>query len=458
MQKIFISYSRKDTDFVRKLAGDLETSGYDVWWDITDLQGGDDWVRTIPDAIASSQYFVVVLTPHSVESEWVRKEYTQALTLHKKIIPILLTPCNIPFALNTINFVNFAVGEYADNFKRLLSPLGYTGKPPVVTPYKKALFSIPYVKYGIPGLIGLILLLAFIFIPRNTPPEETPTVASVPTTVTVPSITPTFTDTPEPTDTYTPTVVIETPATTPPEPTVVTPPTVATPQAFSLPICIYIYDGPPVNVREGPNTSYNVLGKLEPDGNNCPFFSALIKDKLNETWFQFAASQEDEFNEYAGKWVSGGTLAVFNLRGLPLPICIYNPDGTHVEVRKAFRKTADLQGDPLEANGTNCPFFDTREFEEDSWWYRLATDKRQKDQFKDYAGGWIHEDFLVLNALDLPTINLHPSPTPSNAPTVTPSFTPTLKPTATNTPTPTPTNTAAPTATLTDTPTETPTP
>jgi len=41
MKKIFISYSRKDMDFVRKLAGDLETAGYDVWWDITDLQGGD---------------------------------------------------------------------------------------------------------------------------------------------------------------------------------------------------------------------------------------------------------------------------------------------------------------------------------------------------------------------------------------------------------------------------------
>ena len=45
MQRIFISYSRKDMDFVRKLAVDLETAGYDVWWDITDLYGGDDWIR-----------------------------------------------------------------------------------------------------------------------------------------------------------------------------------------------------------------------------------------------------------------------------------------------------------------------------------------------------------------------------------------------------------------------------
>ena len=27
--------------FVRRLAGDLEKAGYDVWWDLTDLRGGD---------------------------------------------------------------------------------------------------------------------------------------------------------------------------------------------------------------------------------------------------------------------------------------------------------------------------------------------------------------------------------------------------------------------------------
>ena len=49
MQKVFISYSHKD-NFVRKLAGDMEKTGYDAWWDITDLRGGDDWVRSLPAA------------------------------------------------------------------------------------------------------------------------------------------------------------------------------------------------------------------------------------------------------------------------------------------------------------------------------------------------------------------------------------------------------------------------
>ncbi len=63
MQHIFISYSRKDINFARKLAEDLEKAGYDVWWDISDLRGGDDWVRLIPDAIEASGFFIVVLSP-----------------------------------------------------------------------------------------------------------------------------------------------------------------------------------------------------------------------------------------------------------------------------------------------------------------------------------------------------------------------------------------------------------
>src|SRR5512142_2384234 len=105
MEKIFISYSRKDIDFVRKLAGDLEKAGYDVWWDLTDLRGGEDWPRVIRAAIDSRQSFIIVLSPNSAVSDWGEKEYTHAISLHKKIIPLMLARSSVPFALNTINFV-----------------------------------------------------------------------------------------------------------------------------------------------------------------------------------------------------------------------------------------------------------------------------------------------------------------------------------------------------------------
>lgn len=239
MDKVFISYSRKGIDFARKLAGDLEKARYDVWWDFTDLRGGDDWVRKIAAAIAACKYMIVVLTPDSIDSIWVQREYTQAINLRKKIIPIMLVPCSVPFALNTINFVNFATEEYEDNFKNLLSPLGFTGKPPEVTPYNRTatMFASILRKYWIPIAIVIILLLSFawnsIFVPPQ--PSATPAYTATITTTTTPTSSH---------ETATPTPEIPTPTTIPtntptkPAPTI----TPTLPQEYTLPICIYIID------------------------------------------------------------------------------------------------------------------------------------------------------------------------------------------------------------------------
>src|SRR5512147_2158231 len=218
MQKIFVSYSRKDMDFARKLAGDLEKAGYDVWWDLTDLRGGDDWVRKIPAAIEESQFVLVVLSPNSTESEWVEKEYTQALSLRKKIIPIMLAPSSIPFALNTINYTNFSVGEYEDNFKSLLSALGFTGEPPAVTPFQNVKFSLPiWMRYAIPAFIGIVILLAILFKPKPIAPlpSSTPDSTSTATSPPMPS-----TVTPSPSTTATlPSTSTATPTSAPTQPT-----------------------------------------------------------------------------------------------------------------------------------------------------------------------------------------------------------------------------------------------
>lgn len=307
--RIFISYSRKDMDFVRKLAGDLETAGYDVWWDITDLRGGDDWVRVIPEAISSSQHFIVVLTPNSVESEWVRKEYTQALNLRKKIIPIMLLPCEVPFALNTINFVDFSVGEYPDNFNKLLAPLGYSGQRLDVTPYKKPFpASLPpaFLKFGIPVLIGLILILIFSWNSSPNPPATSTSSPSL--TATVTDLPPTATDTPEPptasptttvTDTVTPTRTLT------PTPTATATPTL--PFEVEVRICITA-ESPNIYVRSGPGQTFGaeVLELRDETGKRlevCPWFSAQVNN-ASDTWLLLASDQKDAaLEEFEGGWI-----------------------------------------------------------------------------------------------------------------------------------------------------------
>lgn len=311
MDKIFISYSRKDIDFARKLAGDLEKAGYDVWWDITDLHGGDDWVRTLPAAIADSKYMIVVLTPNSVESEWVRKEYTQALNLRKKIIPIMLVPATVPFALNTINYVNFALGEYENNFKSLLSPLGFTGKPPEVSPYNRtvAMLSAALRKYAVYIIIGFILLLIFawpsIFKPEVTStPTPSHTVTATQTSTLEPA-----TVTPSSTSTQTKTIT----------PTRPSPTASITRQTFpKLRFCINVLlDVRNINVRSGPGTKFAVLG--EPlDLDSCLMFRALNED---ETWLLIAPDQSDpNLRPYEGGWIRRDLLGLGQSGPVDLPV------------------------------------------------------------------------------------------------------------------------------------------
>ena len=333
MPQVFISYSRKDSAFARKLAGDLEKAGYDVWWDLTDLRGGDDWPRVIPAAIESSQYVIVVLSPNSAVSEWVEKEYTQALGLRKKIIPILLKPSPVPFALNTINYVNFAAGEYVDNLTTLLAALGYTGEPPVEA--KKTLLPLPPAlqKYAIPIIVGIVILLGLLLIsifrtPLTPTPTSTPVIlpsitlaATFTSDPDTPTVIPTVSSTASPTVTFTPSTTL-TPTTSP----TLTPS--RTNQPFDMILfCVNSQYANTINVRSGPGTIYAPIG--DPKGlpvKKCLNFSARNEEA---TWLQIAPIQSDPtLEQYIGGWIFRELLGLGTTGPIDLPAVTLTPTPT----------------------------------------------------------------------------------------------------------------------------------
>lgn len=326
MQRIFISYSRKDSDFVRKLAGDLEKAGYDVWWDVSDLRGGDDWPRVIPAAIESSDYIIVVLSPNAVISEWVEKEYTQALGLHKKIIPVMLARSSVPFALNTINYVNFASGEYAENFETLLTALGYTGQVPAVQPPgKPSSFSAILRRYALPIIIiilGIILLIAFAmtFSPK---PVVTPTLTHIPPTALPTDIQESATPTVSASATHTASQTSTPTETSTPRPTVTASPT--KPPFEMLIFCVNSQYAYTINVRSGPGTNYAPLGEPLLVG-KCLVFSAHNEE---ETWLLVAPGQTDPtIRQYEGGWIFRELLGLSPTGPIGLPAVTLTPTPT----------------------------------------------------------------------------------------------------------------------------------
>jgi hypothetical protein len=86
---LFVSYSRKDIALMRRISSNLRDEGFKTWTDEFLEPGTPQWELAIETAIRDSGAFVVVLTPQSCESEWVRKEIELASAFTKRVYPIL---------------------------------------------------------------------------------------------------------------------------------------------------------------------------------------------------------------------------------------------------------------------------------------------------------------------------------------------------------------------------------
>ena len=123
MPQVFISYARTDLAFVEQLAADLRKAGFEVWYDISGLSGGSRWRVDIENALRSSQFVIVVLSPDSIKSEWVDREFLFASNLGLKITPLLYRKCELSLNYLNLNYVNVQGGKYRKNFGEILRAL-----------------------------------------------------------------------------------------------------------------------------------------------------------------------------------------------------------------------------------------------------------------------------------------------------------------------------------------------
>ena len=128
---IFISYSRRDQEFVTRLASDLHAQVAGVWFDQSTIQAGQKWHDEIMEGIRECKAFVLVLSPDAMESRYVREEVNKALELGKTIFPILYRPAKwtgeFESLVKEIQTLDLRSGSYADNFQKLVDGLMEAG-------------------------------------------------------------------------------------------------------------------------------------------------------------------------------------------------------------------------------------------------------------------------------------------------------------------------------------------
>lgn len=97
MGKVFISYSRRDTEAVRQIAAQLEAADIQVWFDTEDIEPGKQWRKQIVEGIDTAEAFILNLSPDSAASDNVLKELNLAEeALEPFILPVMLKEMQIP--------------------------------------------------------------------------------------------------------------------------------------------------------------------------------------------------------------------------------------------------------------------------------------------------------------------------------------------------------------------------
>jgi hypothetical protein len=84
MADVFISYSKKRSEPTKTLAGQLEAMGIDVWWD-TGLKSGEAFDDAIRNELEAANAVIVIWTPESIESKYVKMEAGIAYAWEKLI-------------------------------------------------------------------------------------------------------------------------------------------------------------------------------------------------------------------------------------------------------------------------------------------------------------------------------------------------------------------------------------
>jgi len=110
MAQIFISYHHADQPIVDDMAELLRSRGHDVVYSGSTLTPGTEWRTAIRKQLAESDVTLAIITPQSIESEWVVAEASAAMAYvtergRGSVIPVVFDQAVIPQTLREIHAI-----------------------------------------------------------------------------------------------------------------------------------------------------------------------------------------------------------------------------------------------------------------------------------------------------------------------------------------------------------------
>jgi adenylate cyclase len=125
MADVFVSYSRSDKERVAPLVAAIKAKGWSVWWDPA-IDAGQQFDDQIDAALQAASAVLVVWTPTSVASRWVRGEARDAAE-RGILVPVRFEGARLPIdvrAIQTTDLDKWGEDPASAPFQELLRSLG----------------------------------------------------------------------------------------------------------------------------------------------------------------------------------------------------------------------------------------------------------------------------------------------------------------------------------------------
>ena len=122
MADIFLSYKRENRACAERFAKLFRDERFSVWWD-NDITPRQAWDSTIEREISGASSVVVLWSPLSVASDWVRNEAHYGHD-RSKLVPVMVEKCDLPLAFRltqTIDLCDWDGSDENRQWRKLLT-------------------------------------------------------------------------------------------------------------------------------------------------------------------------------------------------------------------------------------------------------------------------------------------------------------------------------------------------
>ncbi len=124
--KVFISHSGSDEKWANLLRQHLAQEGIEVWNPGAEIGPGENWALKYGQELEAADAMIVLLSPDSAKSDWVRHEIEYALSsprFRDRLFPVLVKPTEeVPWILQKQHFIR-ATKDVDGTVRRVTSAL-----------------------------------------------------------------------------------------------------------------------------------------------------------------------------------------------------------------------------------------------------------------------------------------------------------------------------------------------